>query len=216
MTGLHLAPRPLFLPFRILFPDLCAQGHGRHSSQFVEICIGCTCTSPSFFLLVIGTLALKYISFNIFPRHCVFQWNGLCIWVYKYNIVSSSCACKFSQGSDQDLREIKNNCLKLHLGACCSIWPTVHILTMILMSAISPTFYFIHSINQFFYLDSSTRLHIPIYNLIFLLHSITPKLTIQFVKEVSAGSVSYWRDVTIGDSNKQIMPMCIIINIRPR
>ena len=68
MTGLHLAPQPLFLHFRILFPDLCAQGHGRHSSQFVEICIGCTCTSPSFFLLVIGTLALKNISFNLFPR----------------------------------------------------------------------------------------------------------------------------------------------------
>ena len=68
MTGLHLAPRPLFLHFRILFSDLCAQGHGRHSSQFVEICIGCTCTSPSFFLLVIGTLALKNISFNLFPR----------------------------------------------------------------------------------------------------------------------------------------------------
>ena len=68
MAGLHLAPQPLFLHFRILFPDLCAQGHGRHSSQFVEICIGCTCTSPSFFLLVIGTLALKNISFNLFPR----------------------------------------------------------------------------------------------------------------------------------------------------
>ena len=136
MTGLHLAPQPLFLPIRILFPDLCAQGHGRHSSQFVEICIGCTCTSPSFFLLVIGTLALKNISFNLFPRHCLFQWNGLCMQVYNYNIVSSSCACKFSQGSDRahhrNLREIENNCLKLHLVACCSICSTVHILPMIL------------------------------------------------------------------------------------
>ena len=136
--------------------------------------------------------------------------------MYKYNIVSSSCASKFIQGSDQDLRDIKNNCLKLHLGACCSICSTVHILPMIIMSATSPTFDFIHSINQFFCLDSFTRLDIPIYNSRFHLHSITPKFTLQFVKEVSAGSVSYWRDVTIGDSNKQIMPMCIIINIRPR
>ena len=136
--------------------------------------------------------------------------------MYKYKILSSSCACKFIQGSDQVLREIKDNCLKLHLGACCSICPTVHILQMILMSGTSPTFDFIHSINPFYYLDSSTRLalDIQIYNLIFHLHSITPKFTLQFIKEV--GSVSYWRDMTIEDSNKQIMPMCIIINIRPR
>ena len=84
------------------------------------------------------------------------------------------------------------------------------------MSATDPTFDFIHSINPFYYLDSSTRLalDIQIYNLIFHLHSITPKFTLQFIKEV--GSVSYWRDMTIEDSNKQIMPMCIIINIRPR
>ena len=116
MTGLHLAPRPLFLHFRILFSDLCAQGHGRHSSQFVEICIGCTCTSPSFFLLVIGTLALKNISFHLFPRHCLFQWNGLCIQVYivQHRLLILCLQVQSSQGSDWaqhwDLTEIQKHC----------------------------------------------------------------------------------------------------------
>ena len=48
-----------------------------------------------------------------------------------------------------------------------------------------------------------------------LLHSTINRLHVNDNQMVSAHPVSYyWWDTTIGDSNKQIMPMSIIINIR--
>ena len=60
------------------------------------------------------------------------------------------------------------------------------------------------------FIDNASTFCFPFYIAINWLHVNDNQM-------VSANPVSYyWRDTTIDDSNKQIMPMCIIINIRPR